>query len=409
MGGSKNAIVAAIPAALLGSSPSTLENVPLIRDVVVFLDIVGALGAGVHFDAVSRTVKIDPKGFSARAAPYELVKRLRASYYLLGVLVAKFGRAEVALPGGCEIGIRPVDQHLKAIRALGAEVTMEHGVIRASAPRGLAGTAVYLDVVSVGATINLMLAATGARGTTVIGNAAKEPHIVDLANYLNAMGAKIQGAGTDVIRIKGMRDLSGASHAVIPDDIEAGTYLLAGVATRGCITVRDVITKHLEPLKAKLLEMGVRVVDQGDAMTVEARNRPKAVSVRTLPYPGFPTDLQQPLAAVLARADGVGVIQENIYDNRFGYANELIRMGARIKVDGRTAIVEGVEKLYGAPVRATDLRGGAALVVAGLGAEGRTSVYGVYHIDRGYELIENKLLTLGASVKRVLPNRVEGA
>lgn len=355
----------------------------------------------MHFDAVSRTVKIDPAGFSARAAPYELVKRLRASYYLLGVLVAKFGRAEVALPGGCEIGIRPVDQHLKAIRALGAEVTMEHGVIRASAPRGLVGTAVYLDVVSVGATINLMLAATGAKGTTVIGNAAKEPHIVDLANYLNAMGAKIQGAGTDVIRVKGMRDLSGARHAVIPDDIEAGTYLLAGVATRGCVTVRDVITKHLEPLKAKLLEMGVRVVDEGDAMTVEARHRPKAVSVRTLPYPGFPTDLQQPLAAVLAGAEGVGVIQENIYDNRFGYANELIRMGARIKVDGRTAIVEGVEKLYGAPVRATDLRGGAALVVAGLGAEGRTSVYGIYHIDRGYELIENKLLTLGASVERV--------
>lgn len=397
--GSKNASVAILPAALIADSPSVIENLPQIGDVKIFCEILTDLGAKVEVLRPG-VVKVDPGGLNTWCAPYELVKRLRASYYLVGALLAKFGRAEVALPGGCDIGIRPVDQHIKGLRALGADVVMEHGIIKAEA-RKLRGAQIYLDVTSVGATVNIMLAATVAEGVTVIENAAKEPHIVDLATYLNAMGARIQGAGTDVIKIKGVPNLVGASHSVIPDDIEAGTYMLAAIATKGELTITNVIPKHLESVAAKLREVGAVVEMNGDQVHVIGPERPKAANVKTLPYPGFPTDLQQPYVATMARADGISVVQETIYDNRFGYANELVRMGASIRVDGRTAIVEGVERLYGAPVRAGDLRGGAALVIAGLSAKGTTEVYGVEHIDRGYERMEEKLSAAGADIRRV--------
>ncbi len=395
--GSKNSAVALIPAALLATGPSILENVPNIRDVKVFCEILRELGADIQHYPEEKRLVIRPNGFSSYRAPYEQVKRLRASYYLLGALLARFGRAEVALPGGCDIGIRPIDQHLKGFRSLGAEASLEHGIVKLSAKK-MTGTQVYLDLVSVGATVNIMLAAVLAEGTTVIENAAKEPHIVDLANYLNAMGAKVQGAGTDVIRVRGVTSLQGCTHTIIPDDIEAGTYMLACVSAGGDLTVENVIPKHLDSICAKIVEMGAQVCDKGDSVRVISEHRPKAVTAKTLPYPGFPTDLQQPLVAVAARADGVSVIQETIYDNRFGYVNELIRMGASIKVDGRTAIVEGMPTLYGAPVHANDLRAGAALVIAGLGAEGETSVYRMEHVERGYDSMLDKLQAVGASV-----------
>ncbi len=397
--GSKNAAVAAIPAALLARGPSRLENLPNITDVAVFADILRALGASVDWEPEQGVMVIDPAGFCCTEAPYELVKRLRASYYLIGVFLARFGHGQVALPGGCDIGLRPIDQHMKGFRALGAQASMEYGVVTVDADK-LEGSTIYLDVTSVGATINIMLAACLAEGRTVIENAAKEPHIVDLANYLNAMGARIQGAGTDVIRIRGVRELHGATHAIIPDEIEAATYMLMAVATGGRVRVTEVIPKHLEAVGAKLRETGAEVREEGDTVEVISRGRPRAANVKTLPYPGFPTDLQQPYVAVMCRARGVSVVQETLFENRFGYANELIRMGASIRVDGRTAIVEGVEKLYGAPVRASDLRGAAALVVAGLSAQGRTIVEGTYHLDRGYAAMVQKLQALGARVAR---------
>jgi len=398
IGGSKNSSVALIPAALLGEGPSTLDNVPQIRDVKVFVQILKDLGAAVSLDG--NTMTIAPNGFCSHIAPYDLIRKLRASYYLMGVLLAKFGRAEVGLPGGCDIGPRPIDQHLKGFRALGAEVAVEAGVVKLHAPK-LRGARVYLDIPSVGATINIMLAASMAGGTTIIENAAKEPHVVDLANFLNAMGARVLGAGTDVIRVKGAKKLRGASHSVIPDDMEAATYMMIAVATGGDIEVKGVITKHLEPVTAKLKEVGAIIEENGDWVHVIGPERPSPVNVKTLPYPGFPTDAQQPLVAVLSRADGVSVVQESMYDNRLGYVSELIKMGAKIKVEGKTAIVEGVPRLVGAPVRTSDLRAGASLVVAGLSAEGVTEIYGVEIIDRGYEFIEDKLRALGACVKRV--------
>ncbi|HHW18025.1 MAG TPA: UDP-N-acetylglucosamine 1-carboxyvinyltransferase [Firmicutes bacterium] len=398
IGGSKNSSVALIPAALLGEGPSTLDNVPLIRDVQVFAQILKDLGASVTLDR--NTMTVAPNGFSSHVAPYDLVRKLRASYYLMGVLLAKFGKAEVGLPGGCDIGPRPIDQHLKGFRALGAEVTVEGGVVKLFAKK-LTGAPVYLDIPSVGATINIMLAASLAEGTTVIENAAKEPHVVDLANFLNAMGGRVLGAGTDVIRIKGVKRLHGAPHSVIPDDMEAATYMMAAVATGGDVEVKGVITKHLEPVTAKLKEAGAVIEQNGDYIRVIGPERPNPVNVKTLPYPGFPTDAQQPLVAVLARSTGVSVVQESMYDNRLGYVSELIKMGAKIKVEGRTAIVEGVPRLVGAPVTTNDLRAGASLVVAGLSAEGTTEIYGLEIIDRGYELMEEKLSALGAKVFRV--------
>jgi UDP-N-acetylglucosamine 1-carboxyvinyltransferase len=399
VGGSKNSSVAIVPAALLGDGPSTLENLPRIDDVRVFAQILRDLGADVRMDGATMTVA--PDGLSSHIAPYDLVRKLRASYYLMGVLLAKFGRAEVGLPGGCDIGPRPVDQHLKGFRALGVEVSMEGGVVKLVAPRGLRGAAIYLDIPSVGATINIMLAATRADGTTIIENAAKEPHVVDLANFLNAIGGRVLGAGTDVVRIRGVRKMSGTCHAVIPDDMEAATYMMAAVATGGDISVMNVITKHLEPVTAKLREAGAKVEENGDYIRVIGPSRPKALNVKTLPYPGFPTDAQQPLVVVLSLADGVSVVQESVYENRLGFVSELVKMGARIKVEGKTAIVEGVKRLAGAPVKANDLRAGAALVLAGLSAHGTTDVYGLEIINRGYEIVEQKLCALGADVKVV--------
>lgn len=396
IGGSKNSSVAIIPAALLGEGPSTLENVPRINDVAVFAEILRDLGAVVSMDGTCMTVA--PNGFVSHIAPYDLVRKLRASYYLMGVLLAKFGQAEVGLPGGCDIGPRPVDQHLKGFRALGAEASVEGGVVRLKAKK-LVGSPVYLDFPSVGATINIMLAACRAEGTTVIENAAKEPHVVDLANFLNAMGARVLGAGTDVVRVRGVKTLTGTCHSIIPDDIEADTYMMAAAATGGDVTVRNVITKHLEPVSAKLREAGAIVDENGDYVRVIGPQRPKALNVKTLPYPGFPTDAQQPLVAVLSRAEGVSVVQESIYDNRLGYVSELVKMGANIKVEGKTAIVEGVPRLVGAPVKANDLRAGASLMIAGLSADGVTEVYGLEIISRGYEIVDEKLRGLGAQVE----------
>lgn len=396
--GRKNAAVAVIPAALLAEGPSVLENLPDIKDVHTYGEILEELGGAVRWLGKGR-LEINPNSFSTYQAPYELVKRLRASYYLLGVLLARFGRAEVSLPGGCDIGLRPIDQHLKGFRALGAEAEISHGVVRLEA-RQLRGASVYLDVVSVGATINIMMAATLARGTTVIENAAKEPHVVDLANYLSAMGAQIRGAGTDVIKIRGVSRLKGAAHAIIPDEIEAATYMIAAAGTGGDVTVENVIPKHLDPITAKLREAGAEVEENGDCIRVRGTGRPKAVNIKTLPYPGFPTDAQQPMTALLSMASGTSLVTESIWERRFRHVDELKKMGSNIRVEGRTAIIEGVERLSGAPVTVTDLRGGAALVVAGLMAEGTTLVEGIERVDRGYESLEKKLAALGARVER---------
>jgi UDP-N-acetylglucosamine 1-carboxyvinyltransferase len=396
--GSKNSSVALIPACLLGEGVSSIEDIPLIRDVMVFTEILKELGAEVLFEG--NTVHIKPNGFTSHIAPYDLVRKLRASYYLMGVLLAKFGKAEVGLPGGCDIGPRPIDQHLKGFRALGAQVKMEGGVVTISAKK-LTGAPIYLDIPSVGATINIMLAASMAEGTTIIENAAKEPHVVDLANFLNALGGRVLGAGTDVVRIRGVKKMVGHTHSVIPDDMEAATYMMAAVATGGDVKINNVIPKHLEPITAKLREAGAVIEENGDYIHVVGPERPLPINVKTLPYPGFPTDGQQPLVAVLARAQGVSVVQESMYDNRMTYAQELVKMGANIKVEGRTAIIEGVGKLMGAPVTTTDLRAGASLIIAGLSARGITEIYATEIVDRGYENIEAKLSALGAKIKKV--------
>ena len=365
---------------------------------MVFTEILKELGAEVLFEG--NTVHIKPNGFTSHIAPYDLVRKLRASYYLMGVLLAKFGKAEVGLPGGCDIGPRPIDQHLKGFRALGAQVKMEGGVVTISAKK-LTGAPIYLDIPSVGATINIMLAASMAEGTTIIENAAKEPHVVDLANFLNALGGRVLGAGTDVVRIRGVKKMVGHTHSVIPDDMEAATYMMAAVATGGDVKINNVIPKHLEPITAKLREAGAVIEENGDYIHVVGPERPLPINVKTLPYPGFPTDGQQPLVAVLARAQGVSVVQESMYDNRMTYAQELVKMGANIKVEGRTAIIEGVGKLMGAPVTTTDLRAGASLIIAGLSARGITEIYATEIVDRGYENIEAKLSALGAKIKKV--------
>ncbi len=401
-GGRKNSAVAVIPAALLCDGPSSLENLPAIDDVGVYSQLLEALGARLQPRPERNgglTLTIDPRGVRRTVADHDLGKRLRASYYLLGVLLARFGEAEVPLPGGCDIGLRPIDQHLKGLSALGAQVRIEHGAIRARATR-LEGTTIYLDVISVGATIQLMLAATLAAGVTIIENAAREPHVVDLANFLNAAGARVQGAGTDVIKIRGVSRLSGATHAIIPDEIEAATYMIAAAATRGDVVVENVIPKHLDPVTAKLQEAGVTVEENGDYVRVRADRRPRAVHVKTLPYPGFPTDAQQPFTVLLSLAEGTSIVTETVWEGRFRHVEELKRMGTLIRVEGRTAIVEGVERLTGAAVRASDLRARAALMVAGLAAEGTTEISGIEHIDRGYERAVDKLRGLGARLVR---------
>lgn len=400
--GAKNAAVAILPAALLADDTCIIDNLPYIDDVTALADILGELGAFANLEANGR-IRINGSKMREYRAHYDMVRRMRASYYLLGVLLAKFGRAEVSFPGGCAIGTRPIDQHIKGFEALGAKVELEHGVIKVFADK-LMGNEIYLDVVSVGATINIMLAAVKAEGKTTIVNAAKEPHVVDVANFLNTMGANIKGAGTDTIRIKGVKRLLGCEYTIIPDQIEAGTYMIAAAATGGDVTVVDVIPKHMEAVSAKLLEMGMEVIEGDAEIRVIGRKRPRKVNIKTQPYPGFPTDLQQPMSALLSIAEGVSVITENVWEARYKHMDEIIHMGGNAKIEDRVAIIEGVEKLSGAPVTATDLRAGAALIIAGLIAEGVTEISNVEFIDRGYEDIEHKLVGLGADIERIDEN-----
>jgi UDP-N-acetylglucosamine 1-carboxyvinyltransferase len=398
--GAKNAAVAIIPAAILLDAPCRIENIPDIKDVDSLREILTQLGAVIDQED-KNTLVINPININSYAASYDMVQSMRASYYLLGALLGRFKKAEVSLPGGCDFGFRPIDQHIKGFEAMGATVEIEHGIIKVYAEK-LTGAQIYLDVVSVGATINLMLAAVKASGTTIIENAAKEPHVVDVANFLNAMGANIKGAGTDVIKIRGVATLTGgATHSIIPDMIEAGTFMIAAAATKGDVTIRNVIPKHLESLSAKLSEMNVNVEEGGDWIRINGTGRFQKVNIKTLPYPGFATDLHPPATVLLCLAEGTSTITEGIWDLRFQYVDELKRMGARIKVEGRMAVVEGGTRLSGAPVKATDLRAGAALVVAGLVAEGKTEIYDVKYIDRGYENLEEKLRSLGAKIYRM--------
>jgi UDP-N-acetylglucosamine 1-carboxyvinyltransferase len=400
--GAKNAALAIIPAALLVDGVCRIENIPQIGDVTLILTILQELGADVR--TVNRTtVDVDCSRIRNAKVPHELARQIRASYYLIGALLGRFGSAQVPPPGGCDFGGRPIDQHIKGFVAMGAEVDVRGGYINAQAKGGkLIGAQVYMDIVSVGATMNVMLAAALAKGITVIENAAKEPHVVDVANFLNSMGADIMGAGTDVIKIRGVERLSGGSYSIIPDQIEAGTYMAAVAAAGGEVLIKNVIPKHLECITAKFLEMGVSVEEQDDAMLVRRSKPLVRTNVKTLPYPGFPTDMQPQIAAVLCLAEGTSVLTEGVWDNRYRYVDEFRRMGAQIQVDGKIAVVEGVAHLTGAPVRACDLRAGAAMVIAGLAASGETEIDCVHHIERGYEDIVRKLSGVGADIRVVV-------
>ena len=390
-----------IPATILLDGECTIENIPDIEDVKILKKLLISLGAELE-DIDDITLKINPKNISSYSAISDEVGKLRASYYLMGALLGRFSKAEIPFPGGCDFGVRPIDQHIKGFEALGAMVEIEHGIIKLTAEK-LVGASIYLDVVSVGATVNIMLAAVRAEGTTIIENAAQEPHIVDVANFLNAMGADIKGAGTDVIKIKGVTSLQGKGfHSIIPDQIEAGTYMIAAAATKGSVLVKNVIPKHMESLSAKLIEMNVTVEEMDDAIKVVGTDVLHKANIKTLPYPGFPTDLQPMIAVLLCKAEGTSTITEGIWDNRFQYTDELKRMGAKIKLEGRMAVIDGSTKFSGAPIRALDLRAGAAAVIAALIAEGKTEIYNLYVIDRGYENIEEKLLSLGASINRII-------
>ena len=400
--GAKNAVVAIIPAVILSDEPCVLENVPNISDVSISLRILYEMGASVIF-LDKHTVRIDATGITDPIVPYEMAKHMRASYYFLGTLLGKFGRARVSMPGGCDLGDRPIDQHLKAFAALGATCTIDRGMVDIQS-EGLYGTQIYFDMVTVGATINAMLAAVKATGMTVIENAAKEPHIVDLANFLNSMGADIMGAGTDVIKIKGVKRLKGAAYAVIPDQIEAGTFMVAAAATQGNVLIKNVIPKHLESITAKLAKIGVNVEEFDESIRISVDGPLVKASVKTMPHPGFPTDMQPQISTLLCLAEGTSIVTDGIFDNRFRYVNELRRMGADISVDGKVAVIEGVGQLMGAPVTAPDLRAGAALVIAGLAAKGVTEIEDIYHIERGYENFEEKLRGIGADIiKKTVP------
>ena len=398
IGGAKNAALAIIAAAIMTDETVIIDNLPNVRDVNVML---GAMeDIGVHIERINEhRVKVNATTIGRLSVDYEYIKKIRASYCLLGALLGKSKKAEVALPGGCDIGSRPIDLHVKGFKSLGAEVDLSYGLISVNAKR-LIGKHIYMDKVSVGATINIMMAATLAEGKTIIENAAKEPHVVDVANFLNSMGANIRGAGTDVIRIQGVSKLHGTEYSVIPDQIEAGTFMFAAATTKGDILVKNVIPKHLEATTAKLIDAGCQVVEYDDAVRVIGRNKLMATQVTTLPYPGFPTDMQPQMTVVLALADGVSTVNESIFENRFKYVDELARMGANIQVEGNIAIIRGVEKYTGARVSAPDLRAGAALVIAGLGAEGITIVDDIYYIQRGYENFDEKLRGLGAVIER---------
>lgn len=398
--GAKNAALGVLPAALLLSDVCTIENIPNILDIAILRRIMESLGTR-FIDIDANTLRVDTTNVSSYVATSEDMHLFRGSYYLMGALLGRFKKAIVTFPGGCNFGVRPIDQHIKGFESLGAKVEIEHGHIKLTANK-LTGANIYLDVVSVGATINIMLAAVKAEGLTIIENAAKEPHIVDIANFLNAMGADIKGAGTDIIRIRGVRELKGnAVHSIIPDQIEAGTYMIAAAATRGDVLVKNVIPKHMESLSAKLVEMNVKVEEYDDSIRVWVKDRLARVNIKTLPYPGFPTDLQPPAAVLLLRADGISTITESIFDNRFQYIEELKRMGAKVRVEGRMAVIEGGSKLTGAPIKALDLRAGAACVLAGCIAEGVTEVSNVHYIDRGYERMVEKLSDLGADIRRI--------
>jgi UDP-N-acetylglucosamine 1-carboxyvinyltransferase len=399
--GAKNAAVGILPATLLVKGVCRIENVPDISDIRLLLQILDEMGAEIR-RLSANLLEIDCSHVRDSVAPIELVRRIRASYYLIGAQLGRFGHATVALPGGCNFGPRPIDQHIKGFEAIGAEVKLTGGYVVAKAPEtGLQGARVNLDVVSVGATMNIMLGAVLANGTTWIENAAKEPHIVDLANFLNAMGAKISGAGTDVIRIRGVKALHGGSYSIIPDQIEAGTYMAAAAAVGGDVLVQNVIPKHMESITAKLREMGARITEYEDAIRVVRTGKLRRANVKTLPYPGFPTDMQSQVAVCMALAKGTSIITEGIYDTRFRYCAELNRMGASIQVDTKVAVIDGVEQLHGCVVKACDLRAGAAMVIAGLAADGTTTVEDVHYIERGYECMIEKLRAIGADISRV--------
>lgn len=398
--GMKNAAVAVIMASLLTEDKCILENLPDIIDVTVSLEILQKMGIGIR--RIRRdTVEIDATHVIQGSAPYDLVRKMRASYYLLGAELGRFGRAYVAYPGGCDFGVRPIDQHIKGFESLGAKVSVEGGYIEAVAEEGMRGNNVYFDVNTVGGTINVILAAVRAKGQTVIENAAREPHIVDVANFLNTCGAKISGAGTDTIKIIGVERLHGCSYAIIPDMIEAGTYMVAAAATGGTLRIANVIPKHLESISAKLEEMGVTIVENDDDVVVSRSGSLQRANIKTLPYPGFPTDMQPQMCSLMCIAKGISMLSESVWDNRFRYVDELRRLGAMIKVDGKTAIIEGGVPLSGATVRATDLRAGAALVIAGLVIEGRTEIEDIYYIERGYDDIVGKLARVGAKIRKI--------
>ena len=399
IGGAKNAALAILAAAIMTDETVTIENVPNVRDTRVLLQAIEGIGAKVKY-IYNNTVQINGGSISDLNVEYEYIRKIRASYYLLGALLGKYKESNVALPGGCNIGSRPIDQHLKGFKALGAKVNIDHGVVSAKA-ENLVGGHIYFDVVTVGATINLMMASCMAEGETILENAAKEPHIVDVANFLNAMGANIKGAGTDVIRIKGVNRLHGCTYSIIPDQIEAGTFMMAAAATRGDIVIKDVIPKHLESITAKLLEMGCKLVEGDDWIRVIAEGEVGSTNVKTLPYPGFPTDMQPQIAVALALAKGSSMVTESIFENRFKYVDELNRMGAKIKVEGNTAYIEGVEKFTSAQLSAPDLRAGAALVIAALAADGISQIDDIEYIQRGYEDFEGKLSALGAIIAKV--------
>ena len=398
--GAKNAAVAILPATLLIDGVCTIDNLPNISDVKMSCKILEDLGAKIVWNTPNE-ITIDTRNINKTIASEEMTRKFRASYYMIGSMLGRKGSITVGMPGGCKLGARPIDQHIKGFEALGANVEVGQGKITATASK-LIGTSIYMDVVSVGATINVMLASVLAKGTTIIDNAAKEPHIVDVANFLNTMGADIRGAGTDVIKINGVEKLTGNStYSIVPDQIEAGTFMLAAVASQGDILIKNCITKHLESLTAKIIEIGGQVEDYGDSIRVKMDKRPSKATIKTLPYPGFPTDLQPQMGVVLSIAEGTSRIIESIWESRFQYTEELNKMGAQITAQGKTAFFEGVTSLYGSPVYASDLRAGAALIIAGIIAEGKTEVYNIEHIDRGYENIEEKFRNLGAKIERV--------
>ncbi|MGN0533137.1 MAG: UDP-N-acetylglucosamine 1-carboxyvinyltransferase [Eubacterium sp.] len=400
--GAKNAAVAILPAALLCDDVVRIENIPNISDVSLIIHILDRMGAGIKM-INSNTIEIDSRSVVCQAVPDDLASHFRASYYLVGVMLGRFKSAEVAMPGGCDFGTRPIDLHLKGFRMLGADANIVNGMVCANADK-LVGSSIYMDQVSVGATINVMLAAVLARGLTVIENAAKEPHIVDLANFLNSMGADVRGAGTDVIKIRGVEKLHGCSYSIIPDQIEAGTYMVAAATCGGDVLVKNIIPKHLESISAKLIEAGAEIIEYDDAIRVTRFKELTRCNVKTMPHPGFPTDMQPQMAVLLSLAKGTSILTEGVWDSRFQYVSQLLKMGADIQVDGKIAVIEGVRELTGVKVKATDLRAGAAMIIAGLAAKGETIVENVVYVDRGYEDVVEKLSALGADIKRITVN-----